>query len=162
MVALWETTSTHSPGCAVTISRTTGSAREHRDARLAPRGREGERVLLPRRVLVRVSLLDLAPREPLPPPVADLAQLVAQLHLHPARLGDEPRGLARAGHGAAVRRRDPLVVQPRAEQRRLPPPLVRELDADGAGEAVLGRELRGAVADEEEAGHRHKGVGSGE
>ena len=47
--------------------------------------------------------------------------------------------------------------EPVGEAADLPAPLVRQVDADRAGEAVLGGELGGAVADEEQAG----GVGHG-
>ena len=47
-----------------------------------------------------------------------------------------------------------------ASRADLPAPLVRQVDADGAREAVLGGELRGAVAHEEQAGRGGRHVRS--
>src|SRR5689334_22445262 len=51
-------------------------ARHDADAGLAPRGRTRERVGLPGGILFREALLDLAPAEPLPVAVRDLAETV--------------------------------------------------------------------------------------
>src|SRR5207253_161068 len=117
-------------------------AREHRDARLAPLRREGERVFLPRGVLVVEARLHLAPRQPLPAAVADLLEPVTRLDrvgagalAEPRR--DEPRGLARARVRAAVDGVDVVVVQAVAEPLGLPAPVVGEVHTDVAGEAVL-------------------------
>ena len=73
---------------------------------------------------------------------------------------DDRGGLERARERAGVDGGDRFVREPLGEARRLPAPLVGQIDADRAGEAVLGGQLRGAVADQEQAGGVRHGRGN--
>jgi hypothetical protein len=85
--------------------------------------------------------------------VADLAQAVARRWRSAPHAAVTMAAVSvRARERAAVRSRQALAAQPLGEQARLRPSLVRQLDRDVAGEAVLGAVRRGAVAREIESG----------
>ena len=113
-------------------------ARQHVQARLAALGRVGERIRLPRRVLVGELRLDLVAAQAFPAAVGDLAQAVAHDRRQAVRPGDEAGGVDAAPQRAAVDGRDLVVGEPIAEPLGLAPAFVRDVDVDGAGEAILG------------------------
>src|SRR5688572_4224590 len=87
--------------------------------------------------------------------MADLAQAVPEDRLDVTGAGDEAGGLDRARERAGVECRDPLVAEPIAEAHRLVAALVGQVDTNGAGESVLGAQLRGAMADQIETRGSH-------
>src|SRR5262249_11920765 len=85
---------------------------------------------------------DLGPREPLPAPVADLAQPVAKHRDEPMRRGQDRRRLRRAAERAGVDGGDRLRRQPCREAARLPAPLLGEIDAHGSRDPTSARAPR--------------------
>ena len=71
------------------------------------------------------------------------------------RRGEEGRALEGAAHRARVDGRERLAGEAVGQPAELGPTRVGEIDVRLAGETVLGRENRGAVADEEDTG-RHE------
>jgi hypothetical protein len=112
----------------------------------------------PRGVLVAEALLDLRTGEAFPAAVADLGKAVARLGLEAEDAPHDRRRLHRPRQGAAVHRPDRVLAQALAEAQGLPAALVGEVHPDGAREAVLGGQLRRAMAYQEEAGRRHGGI----
>ena len=82
----------------------------------------------------------------------DLAQAVADDRRQAVRAGDEAGGVDAAAQRAAVDGGDVVVGEPLAEPLGLAAPFVGDVDVDGAGEAILGAELRRAVADQDRGG----------
>src|SRR5688572_9537312 len=70
--------------------------RDDGDAGLPALRREREGILLPLRVLLRKTLLDLLARELLPAPMIDLAEAVLDADVEAMRLGDDRGGVARS------------------------------------------------------------------
>ena len=114
--------------------------RQHVQARLAALRREGERIGFPGRVFVGELRLDLVAAQALPAAVRDLAQAVAHDRRQAVRAGDEAGGVDAAAQRAAVDGRDLVVGEPIAEPLGLATAFVRDVDVDGAGEAILGAE----------------------
>jgi len=129
--------------------------REHRDAGFATRRCEGERILFPRGVLVAELSLDFGTREALPAAMADLGQAIARDRREAERLADDLRRLDRPRQRTAVDGRHRVVTQALAELGRLPTALLGQVHADRPGEAVLRRQLRRAVAHQEQPGVGH-------
>ena len=123
----------------------------HREPGLAALRREGERVLLPVRVLVRELGLDFLSRATLPAPVRDLAEPRIDGWLHPPRARDERRSLTRPLHGRRIDCVERELGETLAEHSRLAPAFFGEVDVGRAGESVLGREHSSAVAYEQDA-----------
>ena len=126
--------------------------RQHVQAGFAAFRRERERVGLPRRVLLGELRLDLAAAQAFPAAVRDLAQAVAHDRRQAVRPGDVAGRVDAAPQRTAVDRDDLVVGEPIAEPLGLAAALVRDVDVDRAGEAILGAQRGGAVANEIEAG----------
>jgi hypothetical protein len=74
---------------------------------------------------------------------------------------DDLGRLHRAPERAAVDGADGVLGQTLGQASGLEAAVLGKLDADGPGEAILGRELGGAVADEIEAGGRRRHLQAG-
>src|SRR5262249_15453840 len=95
--------------------------------------------------------------QPLPSPVADLAQAVAMDRCQAMRRRQDRGRLDGAAEGAAVDRGNRLGREPLRKTLHLRPAVLREIDAYITGKAVLRRQGRRPVANQKQAG-RYCGV----
>src|SRR5690606_13390693 len=97
----------------------------------------------------------------LPPAVADLAKPVACRRRKTAAVGKDVRRVPRTREGARVDRGDVQFDEPIRKAGRLPAALLRQFSAARAGEPLLLGGCSRAVPDEQKAGDRGDGEGTG-